>query len=78
MSAPPVLQIEDLGFPWATLDPFLFCVYHADAYPRGNASFGPDASLAGRDLGHDFAGTGGANRLDKGFARFPGLRWRHP
>ena len=59
LSAPPVLQIEGLGFPWATLDPFLFCVYHDDAYPRGNPSFGPEASLAGRDLGQDFAGKDG-------------------
>ena len=59
MSDQPVLQIEDLGFPWATLDPFLFCVYHDDAYPRGNPSFGPEASLAGRDLGQDFAGKDG-------------------
>ena len=55
----PVLQIAPLGFPWATIDPFLFCVYHDDAYPRGNAHFGPDASLAGRQLGQDFAGQDG-------------------
>jgi len=55
----PALQIEKLGFPWQTIDPFLFCVYHDDAYPRGNAQFGPDASLAGRDLGQDFAGKDG-------------------
>ena len=59
MSEPSILQIEALGFPWATLDPFLFCVYHDDAYPRGNAQFGPDASLAGRSMGQDFAGTDG-------------------
>tara|TARA_B110000090_G_scaffold14736_1_gene14790 strand:- start:344 stop:559 length:216 start_codon:yes stop_codon:yes gene_type:complete len=23
--------------PFATLDPFLFCVYHKDSYPAGNA-----------------------------------------
>lgn len=59
MSAAPILQIAPLGFPWETIDPFLFCVYHDDAYPRGNAHFGPDASLAGRDLGQDFAGKDG-------------------
>ena len=59
MPAHPVIQVEPLGFPWQTLDPFLFCVYHDDAYPRGNAQFGPDASLAGRQLGHDFAGQDG-------------------
>ncbi|OUM03823.1 pirin family protein [Variovorax sp. JS1663] len=51
----PIVRIEALGFPWKTLDPFLFCAYHDDAYPRGNARMGPDASLAGRDLGQDFS-----------------------
>ncbi len=55
----PVVQVQPLGFPWQTIDPFLFCVYHDDAYPRGNASFGPDASLAGRQMGSDFAGKDG-------------------
>ncbi len=43
-----------LGFPWPTRDPFLFCVHHLDHYPKGNAVLGPDASLAGRDIGMDF------------------------
>jgi redox-sensitive bicupin YhaK (pirin superfamily) len=45
--------------PWPTLDPFLFCVHHDDAYPKGNDAMGPAASLAGRDLGMDFAGKDG-------------------
>jgi redox-sensitive bicupin YhaK (pirin superfamily) len=49
-----VQQVKPLGFPWETRDPFLFCVYHADAYPRGNKQFGPDAPLEGRNLGNDF------------------------
>jgi quercetin 2,3-dioxygenase len=52
--ASPVLQSVPLGFPWATTDPFLFCVHHLDHYPRGNAELGPAASLAGRHLGQDF------------------------
>jgi redox-sensitive bicupin YhaK (pirin superfamily) len=59
MPAAPILQIAPLGFPWETIDPFLFCVYHDDAYPRGNAKFGPDASLTGRNMGQDFAGKDG-------------------
>jgi quercetin 2,3-dioxygenase len=59
MSSSPVLTAHPLGFPWDTIDPFLFCVHHDDAYPRGNAQFGPDASLAGRQLGSDFAGKDG-------------------
>ena len=54
-----ILQLHDLGFPWPTLDPFLFCVHHDDAYPKGNGRFGPAASLAGRELGQDFAGKDG-------------------
>ena len=59
MSANPILSTQALGFRWATIDPFLFCVYHDDAYPRGNADYGPDASLSGRDMGQDFAGKDG-------------------
>jgi len=49
-----VKNVRALGFPWETQDPFLFCVYHADAYPNGNENFGPDASLEGRNIGNDF------------------------
>jgi quercetin 2,3-dioxygenase len=49
-----IMNIRDLGFMWDTIDPFLFCVHHADAYPAGNEEMGPDASLAGRNLGQDF------------------------
>lgn len=51
----PVLAVRPLGFPWETADPFLFCAYHDDAYPRGNGSMGPAASLAGREIGQDFS-----------------------
>ncbi|MBL8716014.1 MAG: pirin family protein [Myxococcales bacterium] len=50
----PVLETMPLGFPWVTVDPFLFCVHHDDAYPEGNEHMGPKASLAGRNLGMDF------------------------
>ena len=43
-----------LGFVWETADPFLFSVHHLDAYPEGNERLGPQASLAGRNLGQDF------------------------
>ena len=59
MTTDAVVRIEPLGFPWETLDPFLFCVYHDDAYPKGNGAFGPAASLAGRQLGQDFTGKDG-------------------
>ncbi len=54
-----IVQIQPLGFPWETADPFLFCVHHDDAYPQGNGRFGPDASLAGRNIGQDFGGKDG-------------------
>lgn len=59
MRKSPVLDVRPLGFPWVTADPFLFCVHHDDAYPAGNAELGPAASLAGRDIGQDFAGVDG-------------------
>ena len=54
-STSPVLQRQPLGATWPTLDPFLFCAYHDDAYPRANALMGPDAALASRDIGQDFS-----------------------
>jgi redox-sensitive bicupin YhaK (pirin superfamily) len=54
-----VVQTFPLGFQWPTVDPFLFCVHHLDHYPAGNEQLGPDASLAGRDLGQDFSGIDG-------------------
>jgi len=54
-----VLQTVPLGLHWPTIDPFLFCAHHDDAYPAGNARLGPDASLEGRDIGMDFAGKDG-------------------
>lgn len=59
MPTHPILQVQPLRFPWQTIDPFLFCVHHNDAYPPGNASMGPQASLAGRDIGQDFSGKDG-------------------
>jgi redox-sensitive bicupin YhaK (pirin superfamily) len=56
-----VQSVRPLGFPWATVDPFLFCVHHKDAYPRGNARLGPATSLAGRQIGMDFAAKDGWN-----------------
>ena len=51
----PILQVQSLGFPWTTIDPFLFCAYHDDAYPAANPQFGPGSSLSGRAIGQDFS-----------------------
>lgn len=50
-----ILNIEPLGFPWKTQDPFLFCAYHRDEYPKGNDKMGVDFEhLRGRNVGQDF------------------------
>ncbi|HEY4238789.1 MAG TPA: pirin family protein [Kofleriaceae bacterium] len=61
MSKPsPIRRVFPLGAPpWETADPFLFCVHHDDAYPAGDDRMAPAASLAGRDIGQDFAGKDG-------------------
>lgn len=50
-----ILKAQPLSFPWPTIDPFLFCAYHDDAYPAANGQLGPAASLAGRPIGQDFS-----------------------
>ena len=57
----PVIQTAPIGMHWPTMDPFLFCAHHNDAYPEANEDMGPDASLAGRDIGMDFAEIDGWN-----------------
>ncbi|MFT5885426.1 MAG: redox-sensitive bicupin YhaK (pirin superfamily) [Arcticibacterium sp.] len=50
-----ILNIEPLGFPWKTQDPFLFCAYHRDEYPKGNTAMAVDIEeLKGRNIGQDF------------------------
>ena len=60
-SVDAVRQQVSLGPQWPTVDPFLFCAHHLDRYPAGDGAQGPAASLAGRDLGQDFAGVDGWN-----------------
>lgn len=56
MDESAIIQIKPLGFPWKTLDPFIFCVHHRDEFPIGNQTMGPAVSLAGRNIGQDFSG----------------------
>ena len=51
----PVLHTQPLGPLWPTLDPFLFCAHHDDAYPAGNDALGPAAGLHARHIGNDFS-----------------------
>lgn len=55
----PVLASVPLGSQWPTLDPFLFCAHHNDAYPVGDGSLAPAASLGGRAIGSDFSNRDG-------------------
>ena len=55
MTPNPILNVLPLGHQWPTLDPFLFCAYHDDAYPTANTDMSPKASLAGRNMGQDFS-----------------------
>ncbi len=55
MKANKIIQIKPLGFPWETQDPFLFCAYHRDEYPKGDDQMGlPSEELEGRNIGQDF------------------------
>ncbi len=50
-----ILSVQPLGFPWQTKDPFIFCVYHRDEFPKGNAEMGPHSNeFSGRAIGNDF------------------------
>ncbi len=57
----PILKTEPLSLPWKTQDPFIFCSYHSDLFPGGNDELGPHSSLAGRNIGQDFASKDGWN-----------------
>ena len=51
-----LINITPLGFPWRTQDPFLFCAYHKDNYPKGNSDMGISPEfLNGRNIGQDFS-----------------------
>lgn len=56
-----IIEIKKLGVQWKGYDPFLYCMYHKDNYPKGNKEMGPDASLEGRNIGNDFRGKDGWN-----------------
>jgi len=54
-----IIAAVELGFPWQTLDPFLFCAHHNDAYPAGDARMAPVTGLRGRSIGNDFSSLDG-------------------
>ena len=54
-AAQPIVQAQALGPLWPTMDPFLFCAHHDDAYPAGDGAFAPAVPLEGRQIGSDFS-----------------------
>ena len=54
-AAQPIVQAQALGPLWPTMDPFLFCAHHDDAYPAGNTAFGPAVPIDDRQIGSDFS-----------------------
>ncbi len=75
MSNDVVLGVKPLGLHWHTLDPFLFCAHHNDAYPAGNERMGPSTGLEGRRIGMDFESKDGWSMYHgdvvPGFPRHP-------
>ncbi len=76
MADSSIIATAPLGMHWPTLDPFLFCAYHKDAYPRGNSNMGvPREQLVGRDIGMDFSQKDGWSMYHgdevPGFPRHP-------
>ncbi|MFT3812745.1 MAG: pirin family protein [Acidovorax sp.] len=64
----PILSSQALGPLWPTMDPFLFCAHHDDAYPPSDGQLGVRAAeFAGRQMGGDFS------RKD-GFSMYHGER----
>lgn len=59
MSNPTIKSIAPLQSQWPTPDPFLFCAFHHDHFPKGNGKLGPAEGLAGRHIGQDFSGKDG-------------------
>ena len=51
----PIVRAQLLGPQWPTMDPFLFCAHHDDAYPAGNGAFAPAVPIDDRQIGSDFS-----------------------
>ena len=48
-----VLETAQLGFPWVTVDPFIFTVHHHDRFPVATAEMGPATTEGRRDVNAD-------------------------
>jgi redox-sensitive bicupin YhaK (pirin superfamily) len=69
-----ILNVQPLGPLWPTLDPFLFCAHHDDAYPASDGALRvPAAHLRGRQMGSDFSRKDGFSMYHgEGAPGFPG------
>ncbi len=56
-----VKNISKVVGPMPIRDPYIIGIYHLDHYPKGNGKMGPDASLEGHNIGHDFGNPAGWN-----------------
>lgn len=54
-----ILKRFPLSMFWPTFDPFLFCAFHNDTYPKATADMEPNVALSHRPLGQDFSGIDG-------------------
>jgi len=63
-----VVRVFELGRPWTTQNPFLFCMYHMDRFPKGRDDMSPNASLTGRNIGSDFS-------YKDGWSMYHGKHW---
>lgn len=70
-----IIKSYPLNLHWPTQDPFLFCAYHRDEFPKGDGNLGVNASLEGRNIGSDFIEKDGF-RMYHG-TKVPGFP-RHP
>lgn len=70
-----IIKSYPLNLHWPTQDPFLFCAYHKDHFPKGDGNLGVNASLDGRNIGSDFVEKDGF-RMYHG-TKVPGFP-RHP
>ncbi|WP_280190013.1 pirin family protein [Delftia sp. PS-11] len=73
-SMSPILQSQPLGPLWPTMDPFLFCAHHDDAYPPSDGRLGVQAvEFEGRQMGSDFSRKDGFSMYHgAGVPGFPG------
>jgi redox-sensitive bicupin YhaK (pirin superfamily) len=49
-----IINHFSLDLHWKTQNPFLFCAFHNDRFPKGNGKLGPSVGLEGRAIGSDF------------------------